>query len=134
DLGCGPGFTTHLVAQTLRCEQVVGLDSSADFIQYARATALPRMSFEVHDVTTVPFPGGRADVIFCRFLITHLKDPAALVARWAAEVERGGLLMMEEAETIQTDDPVFKRYIALVEATLASQSNRLFAGAALATL
>jgi trans-aconitate 2-methyltransferase len=79
-------------------------------------------------------PDGRADVIFCRFLVTHLKRPAAIVAAWATQLKRGGLLMMEEADSIQTDHPVFRRYIGLVEAALATQSNRLFADPAIAAL
>jgi trans-aconitate 2-methyltransferase len=134
DLGCGPGFTTRLIAQTLKCEQVIGLDSSPAYIDYARANSNPRVSFALDDVTAIPLPDGRADVIFCRFLVTHLKDPAATVAAWARQVERGGLLMMEEADSIQTDHPVFRRYIGLVEAALASRSNRLFAGPAIAAL
>jgi SAM-dependent methyltransferase len=134
DLGCGPGFTTHLIAQTLKCDQVVGLDSSSGYIEYARATANPRMSFALQDVTAIPFPEGRADVIFCRFLITHVKDPAATVAGWTTQLEHGGLLMIEEADAIQTDHPVFRRYIGLVEAALASQSNKLFAGPIIAAL
>src|SRR5207244_1657699 len=32
DLGSGPGCTTHLLAETLGCERVVGLDCSPRFV------------------------------------------------------------------------------------------------------
>jgi trans-aconitate 2-methyltransferase len=134
DLGCGPGFTTHLIAQTLKCAQVVGLDSSPGYIEYARATANPRMSFALQDVTAIPLLDGRADLMFCRFLITHLKYPQATIAGWTTELEQGGLLMLEEADSIETDHPVFRRYIGMVEAALASQSNKLFAGPLIAAV
>jgi trans-aconitate 2-methyltransferase len=128
DLGCGPGFTTHLIADALRCDRIIGLDASPSFIKLASATAGERMSFLQHDITAIPFPGGCANLIFSRFLLTHLRDPAAAVAKWATQLERNGLLLLEETETIHTAHPVFARYLAIVEAMLASQSGRLYAG------
>ncbi len=52
----------------------------------------------------VPFPCGSADVIFCRLLLSHLKEPEAAAARWATELNPGGFL-------IRTARPVFARYI-----------------------
>lgn len=36
DLGCGPGYTTHLLADVLQAERTVGLDNSEPFIALAR--------------------------------------------------------------------------------------------------
>jgi len=134
DLGCGPGFTTHLIAETLGCARAVGLDASARFIELARATANHRVTFELHDVCAVPFPGAPADLIFCRFLLTHLKNPAQLVATWAGQLKPGGILMVEEVEAIRTSHPIFARYLAVLEAMLSSRSNSLYAGAIVAGL
>jgi trans-aconitate 2-methyltransferase len=134
DLGCGPGFTTHLINDTLFCDRVIGLDASAGFIKLARATAGERMSFLQHDITATPFPSGYADLIFSRFLLTHLRDPGAVVANWATQLEPSGLLLLEETETIHTIHPAFGRYLMIVEAMLASQSNRLYAGRLIADL
>ncbi len=134
DLGCGLGLTTHLIAETLRCDRVIGLDASASFIKLARATAGGRMSFIQHDITATPFPGGNANLIFSRFLLTHLRDPAAVVTKWATQLEGGGLLLLEETEAIHTANPVFTRYLRIVEAMLAEQSNQLYAGRMVASL
>jgi trans-aconitate 2-methyltransferase len=128
DLGCGPGFTTHLIAETLGFGRVVGLETSQRFIELARATASARISFELHDVCCVPFPTGTADMIFCRFLVTHLADPADALAKWATQLNHGGLLMLEEVERINTAHPVLSAYVGIVEAMLQSQSNTLYAG------
>ena len=128
DLGCGPGFTTHLIAGTLRCARAIGLDASPRFIEIARATATDNISFELHDVCAVPFPASPADLIFCRLLLTHLEDPAGAVTKWATQLEPGGLLMIEEVEAIRAAHPVFTPYVKMVEAMLASQRNRLYAG------
>src|SRR5213082_3406201 len=64
DLGCGPGYSTHLLAETVRCERVVGIDSSAPFISLARQSATASMAFCLHDFTRVPFPLEPSDLLF----------------------------------------------------------------------
>jgi len=134
DLGCGPGLTTRLIAETLQCDHVAGFDTSENFVKLARLAGSDRVSFELHDITSVPFPCGLADLVFCRFLLTHLLDPEAIVARWASQLNPGGLMMIEEVEAIQTTHPVFARYLQIVEAMLASQANCLYVGALVGTL
>ena len=134
DLGCGPGFTTHLIADTLRCDRVIGLDASAGFIELASMNSAERVSFLQHDITAIPFPSGRANLVFSRFLLTHLREAAAVVAKWATQLEDRGLLLMEEAEAIHTTHPVFARYLRIVEAMLAQHSNQLYAGHLVASL
>jgi trans-aconitate 2-methyltransferase len=134
DLGCGPGFTTHLIAETLRCERVIGLDASEGFIKLARTNANERVMFLRHDINAVPFPNSPANLIFCRFLLSHLRNPAAVIAKWATQLDARGLLLLEEAEAIVTAHPVFARYLTIVEAMLAAQSNQLYAGRLVANL
>ena len=128
DLGCGTGCTTRLLADTLACDRVTGLDSSAAFIELAIVNSDQRVAFALHDVTATPFPTGRANLIFSRFLLTHLGDPARVVAKWVAELEPRGLLLLEETEAICTSDPIFARYLSIVEKMLAGHSNQLYAG------
>lgn len=85
-------------------------------------------------MTSVPFPCGHADLLFCRFLLTHLQDPYEIIRWWATQMNRDGLMMIEETEAIRTNHPVFARYLELVEAVLASRSNRLYAGATVGAL
>ncbi len=65
DLGCGPGYTTHLLAETTGAAQAVGLDNSEHFIALARAKASEHITFLRHDVTQIPFPCGPGDLISC---------------------------------------------------------------------
>lgn len=134
DLGCGPGHTTHLLAESLACEHVIGLDESHAFINSALRDANDQVSFLVHDVNDVPFPVGPADVIFSRLLLTHLEDPRLLITRWASQLTPGGSLLLEEAEDIRTDNKVLIAYMDIVMALLASQGNDLYVGRKLAEL
>ncbi len=131
DLGCGPGHTTALLAEVLQCRRTVGLDLSAEFIERARGGASDRVAFHVHDVTVVPFPEGPADLVSCRLLLSHLSDPMAIISRWATQLLPGGLLMLDEVESIATSSPALQRYLEILDPMLRSQSNRLYIGSEL---
>lgn len=131
DLGCGPGYTTHLLADTTGCVQAIGLDNSAHFIALANSDATEHTRFLRHDVTQVPFPVGPADLIFCRMLLTHLQDPQSVIERWSTQLQGNGLLLLEEVEWIRTERPLFRMYLDLVAAMLGQQANELYIGSLL---
>ncbi len=128
DLGCGPGFTTHLLADQLRCVRAVGLDNAENFIRLARKTETDRVSFLLHDVTRIPFPAGPADVMYCRFLLTHLRNPETVVSNWITQLAPQGVLLVEENEWIHTSNRVLAVYLEIVEAMLKNQSGNLYVG------
>jgi trans-aconitate methyltransferase len=134
DLGCGPGHTTETMAALTEPERVVGLDISPRFLERARERAGASIEFVCHDVTTVPFPVGPADLIFARLLLSHLAEPEALVARWTGELAPGGVLLVEEVEGIETELGTFARYLALVEERIRKSGGELYVGARLAAL
>ncbi len=90
DLGCGPGYTTHLLAEVTGAARSVGMDSSRQFVDAARKTASARAFFVEHDVTAMPLPVAGADVIFARFLLSHLVDPDGTVTAWASQLTPAG--------------------------------------------
>jgi trans-aconitate 2-methyltransferase len=131
DLGCGPGYTTHFLAGLTQSKAIVGLDNSAHFISLAERTSTAQVTFYRHDLTVVPFPKGPGDLLYARYLLTHLKDPPAIMDKWASQLQPGGLLLIEEVEWIQTANKVFRTYLEIVEAMLADQGNQLYLGATL---
>lgn len=128
DLGCGPGYSTHLLAEVLGCDRVVGLDISRRFVSLAEATATDRVSFRRHDVASLPFPLGPGDLLFSRFLLTHVREPETAVLRWASQLRPNGHLVLEEVEWIETTNAVFTTYTRIVEALLEHESNTLCIG------
>jgi SAM-dependent methyltransferase len=126
DLGCGPGHTTRLLAEAVGARRTVGLDNSPAFVELAREGG--GAAFLLHDVTRTPFPTGPADVLFCRFLLTHLRDPAGTIEGWASQLRPGGILLVEEVETIDPGHPVFAAYLSTVAAMLAREGQRLDVG------
>jgi trans-aconitate 2-methyltransferase len=128
DLGCGPGHTTRLLVSVLGPRRAVGLDQSAYFVDLAAQDPPPGASFAVHDVTTVPFPCRPAGLLFCRFLLGHLADPAAALAAWATQLAPGGLLAVEEVERIRTGQPALAGYLEVAAALLSSRGHALEIG------
>ena len=128
DLGCGPGYSTHLLAGTLAPGHTVGLDNSESFLDLARPTASDSVSFRLHDITTGPFPSGPYDLLFSRFELTHLRRPEAVVELWGSQLSPRGLLLMEEVEYVGTTHPVFTSYLDIQQAMLTGQGNSLYIG------
>jgi len=133
DLGCGPGYTTELLARCLRPRRLAGLDRSEAFLERARRL-VPGASFHLHDVTRTPLPTGPADLLFARFLLTHLRQPGRVLAAWAAQLAPGGLLLIDEVEWIRTRDPALAGYLRVLAAVLEARGHRLEVGAALDAL
>lgn len=131
DLGCGPGHATRLLAECFPDADVVGLDRSEAFLAAARAQAAPRTRFAPADVAGGPLPDPPADVVYARFVLSHLPDRAAVLARWFAALAPGGVLLVEEPDAIETADPVFRAYLAITTGLMADRGGDLFAGRAL---
>ena len=134
DLGCGPGHTTALVQDVTGARAIVGLDSSARLLARARRQAPRRIVFAEHDITSVPFPAAPADLIYGRFILTHLAAAEPVMARWVAAAGRHGRLGLEETAGVTSDDPALARYYELVEQMQAAHGQRMYIGRDLAQL
>jgi trans-aconitate 2-methyltransferase len=113
DLGCGPGWSTHLIEATLNPKRLVGLEASEAYVVEARSNQ-PQLEFIQHDVLTIPFPVDNADFIFCRFLLTHLPSPHAAIESWAHAARSGAILAIHETEALHSTHPAFFRYYEMV--------------------
>jgi SAM-dependent methyltransferase len=129
DIGCGPGFTTNMLAAAANCQKTYGLDRSREFLDIA-TQRFAHCTFLEHDVTQVPFPV-TADVMYARFVLCHLREPLKLVARWITQLNSGGFLFVDEIDTVETNLEVFKTYLAMAEGIIATQGACLYVGNAL---
>jgi trans-aconitate 2-methyltransferase len=115
DLGCGGGWSTRLLCDVLSPSRTLGLDASARFVAEARRRHGDQLEFAEHDVTRGPFPA-RAELLLCRFLLTHLRDVDAALAVWADAALPGGRLLVLEVDSLAADHPALSRYYELVAA------------------
>lgn len=130
DLGCGPGYTTRALTSIINAKEYVGFDNSKYFIERARELSkdFPKIAYKLRDTTKIPFPTEKADIIYSRFLLTHMHTPKKSTLDWGTQLSNGGLLFIEETEDIKTEVPVFKEYIKISDALLRSNGNVLFIG------
>jgi trans-aconitate 2-methyltransferase len=128
DLGCGLGHTTRLVASTTGARRTIGFDTSESFIARARARAPKDVAFLHHDVMDLPFPTGRANLVYARFVLSHIPRPDRVVPAWMGQLELGGVLALDEVEWIRTDDPALRRYLTMLAALLEARGSSLAAG------
>jgi trans-aconitate 2-methyltransferase len=126
DLGCGPGYTTHMVKTATGCREIYGFDVSDEFLAMA-AERHPDYMFIHHDITCTPFPV-HPEAAYSRFILSHLEDPVSIINTWAGELCKKGLLFVEELEDIHTEIEVFKTYLEANRGLVASQGAELYVG------
>jgi SAM-dependent methyltransferase len=129
DLGCGSGATTARLVHRFPTARVTGIDTSESFVVAARAR-VARPTITTADVTG-PVPTAPFDLVYSRFLLAHLPDVAAAIEHWLASVCPAGVLVLEETESIRTEDPVFARYEQLSVARVARAGSEMYAGPAI---
>jgi ubiquinone/menaquinone biosynthesis C-methylase UbiE len=114
DLGCGPGWSTQLLADILKPQRTVGFDSSERYIAEARVNH-PNLEFFHHDILQTPFPLETPDLFLCRFLLTHLPSPQKALQAWANVAAPQATLLIHETENIESAHPALHRYYELLE-------------------
>jgi predicted O-methyltransferase YrrM len=102
DLGCGGGDVTMALAAMAPDGRVVGTDVDDAKLDLAReeaaAAGLEHVELRVHDVLAPPEGDERFDLVYARFLLTHLPDPAAALANVRALLAPGGAVVVEDID------------------------------------
>jgi trans-aconitate 2-methyltransferase len=128
DLGSGPGHTTRLLHDLLGPARTTGVDSSARYVAEATRTAPAGVTFVVQDLLRPPFSVPPGELIFCRHLLAHVADPRAALAAWTALAHPGARLIIQETETMASDDPTLAEYYRSVAAMQAGHGQRMQVG------
>ena len=113
DLGSGIGATTALVREVTNAPLVVGYERSENFLAIARGQ-YPELTFRDVDVLAPAYPDRDADLIYCRFLLTHIHRPADVLTTSAQHLRPGGRLLLEETAELFSPVPAISRYYDLL--------------------
>ena len=102
DVGCGGGDVTFDLASLVGLTgHVLGLDFDTTKVELARADAeqvgVTNVEFQVADVTQ-GLGEAAYDVVYARFLLTHLRDPAAELELMRTALRPGGRLVVEDID------------------------------------
>jgi ubiquinone/menaquinone biosynthesis C-methylase UbiE len=120
DLACGPGEWALEVAFTYPKVEVIGVDLSANVIEYARAQAwsrgLENVQFQVMNVMQpLDFPDASFDLINGRLLLGFMLPEAwpRLLTECRRLLKPGGIVRLTEAEMPLSTSPALERLHAL---------------------
>lgn len=133
DLGCGPGWSTQLIAKTLNPKRTLGLEAPERYVAEARSNH-PRLEFMHQDILQTPFPVEAPDLLFCRFLLTHLSSPRTALETWAQIAGTKAILAVHETEALRSEDPALRRYYEMVDEMQRHYGQNLNVGASLAAV
>ncbi len=128
DFGCGGGDATLELARRALPGRVVGLDIDDTKLEMARAEAKERgvanVEFRNADIRRSAV-APEFDVVYSRFLLTHLSDPADAVAALFRCLRRGGQIALEDIDFsgyfTYPECRAFRRYHALYCATVSKR-------------
>jgi SAM-dependent methyltransferase len=98
DLGCGPGLATLDLAQRVtHSGQIYAMDASERFLAHldsrAKAAGLQHITRLQGDVHQIDLPDDQVDVVFIRWLLCFVSDPARVLAECRRVLRRGGRLV-----------------------------------------
>ncbi len=123
DLGCGGGDVTLEMARLVGPQgKAVGMDMDGVKLRLAREDAerarLANVEFQVGDAAALDAEAAY-DLVYARFLLTHLRDPQAVVRRMARAVRPGGAVVVEDIDHAAIfcypACPALERYKALYD-------------------
>ena len=91
DIGCGTGSLTFTTAALTHRSEIVGIDRSAAFIEYARSqTKDRRLSFEVGDALSLPYPDASFDKCLSLLVIQLIPDVRRPLSEMRRVTKQGG--------------------------------------------
>ena len=93
DAACGTGYGSALLART--ASSVIGVDIDPATVEFAsRRWGSAAMSFQVADVTRLPFADGTFDAVVSFETIEHVADPGEVLDEFRRVLVPGGLLIV----------------------------------------
>jgi SAM-dependent methyltransferase len=101
DVGCGPGYGSVDLAELVGPSgRVVAIDKSERFLRALDSTCRERgienITAHSADLDAGEFPDGIADRAWCRWVLAFVEDPRAVLARMAAALAPGGVIVLHE--------------------------------------
>jgi len=129
EIGCGVGLTARWVStQVSPGGSVAGVDSSSEQLRIGEENAseagTTNLSFSEGNAYETGLPRDSFDLVYSRFLLCHLANPAKALAEMSSLLKRGGILVCEDHDDggIFTE-PATQAYKRLVEISDAVNRN-----------
>jgi ubiquinone/menaquinone biosynthesis C-methylase UbiE len=103
DFGCGVGLVSRMLAEMVGpTGKVIGLDASVEQVEQARIicreAGLKNTAFFAADATNTELSDEWFDLVYCRYLLLHLPDPAACLREMRRVLKPGGMIVVEDGD------------------------------------
>jgi SAM-dependent methyltransferase len=102
DLGCGVGTVTNMIGEFVgRDGYVVGMDASSAQIAAAQERLngdCTNISFVEANATDTGWPAESFDLVYCRFLLLHLRKPERALVEMRRLLKPDGILLCEDGD------------------------------------
>jgi ubiquinone/menaquinone biosynthesis C-methylase UbiE len=147
DVGCGSGSMARLLAAKYPDARVVGVDLRSDYVAYARDRAqgerLDNLRFEQGDIFHLPFGDGAFDLVWSKYVLQWLQEPAPAVAELRRVTCPGGSVICSSFDGFAVmhwpEDPILQAdaervFSGLVDPFIGRKMASLFAQAGLTDL
>ncbi|MEO0911772.1 MAG: methyltransferase domain-containing protein [Pseudomonadota bacterium] len=100
EVGCGAGAVTRRIAMQANPARVIGFEPSKGFVKEAKLRVRDHKNaeFAVADGTSLPLDDGAVDNLIMHTVLTHVKDPAPLLAEARRVLRSNGYLVVCDAD------------------------------------
>lgn len=119
DVGCGHGAVSHLLAARVGpTGHVVAIDRDAVVLADAQANSQAggsTITFQQGDITALSMQES-FDLVYARFVLSHLRDPCAVLRSMVDAVRTGGLVLVEDLDSrCAASHPALSSYMRYTE-------------------
>lgn len=103
DFGCGVGAVTRMLAEMAgKSGTVTGINVNGAQLEQASRTCTSQgfrnVMFVEADACDTGLPDACFDLVYCRYLLLHLPDPAACLREMRRVLKSGGVLVVEDGD------------------------------------
>ena len=103
DFGCGVGAATRMLGEMVgNSGSVTGIDISGEQVEQAsaicRSAGLKNTDFQTADACNTGLRSDSFDLVYCRFLLLHLTDPAACLREMRRVLRPDGIIVVEDGD------------------------------------
>ncbi len=140
DLGCGPGFTSRLIAEISKTGNVLGVDLNNDLLTVAKKelekNPLSNLQFAPANVYDLSSLEQKFDFIYSRFVFQHLEHPDKALEQILSVLNPGGIFLVLDVDdalvTLYPNHPTYDKIFSLQQNYQKEQGGDRFVGRKLA--
>lgn len=111
DVACGPGILACAFARVT--SHATGIDLTPAMLDQARKTqaeqGLSNLTWDMGDITDLPYPDRQFDIVSCRFVFHHLVDPLTALLEMVRVCRAGGRIVVADSSPETSKAAAFNR-------------------------